>query len=402
VGSSNPSFGVFGVTPLTNGNYVVDSPSWNGSRGAVTWADGSMGIRGTIDSTNSLLGSNPNDNVGYGDVYPLTNGDYVVSSSTWNNNRGAATWGDGGTGIAGVVSADNSLVGSNPGDKVGANVKLLSNGNYVVNSNQWNAIRGAVTWGNGSTGVSGIVSDANSLVGSSPNDEVGFPGVYALNNGNYVVCCGKWNGGRGAVTLADGSTGVSGTIATDISLVGSNPGDMVGAGGVFTLSNGNYVVDSPIWNGIRGAVTWENANTGLSGTVSAANSLVGNNPGDLGFFYVTALSNGNYVVTSPYWNGVRGAVTWGNGSTGTSGTISDANSLIGSNPGDQVSTYRAIPLTNGNYVIESQLWNNNRGAVTWGNGNTGVSGTISDANSLLGSNPGDYVGSNVIALSNGN
>jgi hypothetical protein len=31
--------------------------------------------------------------------------------------------------------------------------------------------------------------------------------------------------------------------------------------------------------------------------------------------------------------------------------------------------------------------------VTWGNGNMGVSGTISDANSLIGSNPGDEVGS---------
>jgi hypothetical protein len=55
---------------------------------------------------------------------------------------------------------------------------------------------------------------------------------------------------------------------------------------------------------------------------------------------VTPLSNGNYVVGSPYWNGGypngRGAVTWGNGSIGVSGTISGANSLIGNNPGDQV------------------------------------------------------------------
>ena len=56
---------------------------------------------------------------------------------------------------------------------------------------------------------------------------------------------------------------------------------------------------------------------------------------------VTALSNGNYVVDSPYWNGDRGAVTWGNGSTGISGTISAANSLVGSNPGDEVGGLQA-------------------------------------------------------------
>ena len=58
---------------------------------------------------------------------------------------------------------------------------------------------------------------------------------------------------------------------------------------------------------------------------------------------VTPLSNGNYVVESPYWNGNRGAATWGNGSTGISGTISAANSLVGSNPGDGVGTVTASP-----------------------------------------------------------
>ncbi len=41
---------------------------------------------------------------------------------------------------------------------------------------------------------------------------------------------------------------------------------------------------------------------------------------------VTALSNGNYVVRSPYWdNGAAtdaGAVTWGSGTTGCTGAVS--------------------------------------------------------------------------------
>src|SRR5207237_8145368 len=101
------------------------------------------------------------------------------------------------------------------------------------------------------------------------------------------------------------------------------------------------------------------------------------------------LSNGNYLVGSPDWNGGRGAVTWGNGSTGISGTISDQNSLVGSSPGDAVGAgiaplnlsergFVVTLLTNGNYVVSSSFWNgpyfNARGAVTWGNGTTGTSG----------------------------
>ena len=74
---------------------------------------------------------------------------------------------------------------------------------------------------------------------------------------------------------------------------------------------------------------------GLSGAVSAANSLVGSTANDqVGFWGVTALSNGNYVVSSPDWdNGAiadAGAVTWGNGTSGVTGAVSAANSLVGS------------------------------------------------------------------------
>ena len=48
------------------------------------------------------------------------------------------------------------------------------------------------------------------------------------------------------------------------------------------------------------------------------------------------LANGNYVVRSPYWdNGAAadaGAVTWGDGTSGVTGAVSAANSLVGSRP----------------------------------------------------------------------
>ena len=62
---------------------------------------------------------------------------------------------------------------------------------------------------------------------------------------------------------------------------------------------------------------------------------MGSHASDLvGYADVTALSNGNYVVISPYWdNGAianAGAVTWGSGTSGVTGPVSSANSLVGS------------------------------------------------------------------------
>ena len=133
-------------------------------------------------------------------------------------------------------------------------------------------------------------------------------------------------------------------------------------------------------------MTWGNGSTGISGTVSAANSLVGTTEPPSNVSYVgigvTTLSNGNYVVDSPGWNGV-GAATWGNGSTGISGTISSANSLVGINPFDLTGNYGSVtPLSNGNYVVSS-----GRGA-TWANGTSGQTldglNTITPQNTVLG------------------
>src|SRR5262249_11378597 len=146
------------------------------------------------------------------------------ASSSWDNgaivNAGAATWCNGTTGVIGVVSAANSLVGSTTNDLVGSQgVTALTNGNYAVRSPGWHngaaANAGAVTWGSGATGVSGVVSAANSLVGAAATDLIGSAGVTALANGNYVVASPFWDNGAiadaGAVTLGSGTTGVSGT-----------------------------------------------------------------------------------------------------------------------------------------------------------------------------------------------
>ena len=420
--TADDQVGSGGVTALTNGNFVVLSPNWdNGGivdAGAVTWESGAVGVNGAISASNSLVGSTEADQVGYW-VTALTNGNYVVLSPHWNNgltgfSAGAATWGSGTAGVSGVVSTSNSLVGSTEDDQIGNWVTALTNGNYVVSSPYWdNGLAaydaGAATWGNGTTGVTGEVSGANSLLGSSPNDHVGS-GIAALSNGNYVVDSENWhtNASVGAVTWANGTTGMIGLVSAANSLVGSNAGDLVGY--TAALPNGNYVVESPYWaNGYMqpgaGAVTWGNGTSGVTGVISASNSLVGSKSGS-GPSYVAVLSNGNYVIGSPYWdNGAVanvGAATWANGTTGITGQITTSNSLVGSAIGDEVGA-DVTALANGNYVVRSSYWGTTKGAATWGNGTTGTTGVVTAANSLVGSSIGDYVGHfGVFGLSSGN
>ncbi|MDZ4683694.1 MAG: hypothetical protein SH850_01315, partial [Planctomycetaceae bacterium] len=421
-----------GVTVLTNGNYVVRSATWdNGAlidAGAVTWGNGATGVSGVISAANSLIGNSANDYVGLNDsVTALSNGNYVVRTLEWNNgifsNAGAVTWGNGTTGIRGIITAANSLVGSTYFDEVGSTgITALSNGNYVVRSATWDngavSDAGAVTWGNGTTGVSGVVSASNSLVGSTASDNIGNTGVTALNNGHYVVRSTNWDNGAatnaGAVTWGNGTMGVGGVVSAANSLVGSTSSDNVGITGIIALNNGSYVFRSQNWDNAAsidaGAVTWGSGTTGVSGAVSAANSLIGSTASDAVGTAITALSNGHYVVRSPTWdNGAAanaGAVTWGSGTTGVSGVVSAANSLVGTKTNDNIGNDGITVLGNGNYVVRSAGWDNgataNVGAVTWGNGATGISGSGSTANSLIGTTSNDSVGSSgVAALTNG-
>jgi hypothetical protein len=423
VGSNNQDNVGSSVIALKNGNYVVLSPGWaNGSAsraGAVTLADGSTGVSGPVSTANSVVGTTSGDAVGLHGIVELANGNFVISSRVWNNGAGASTWVNGSTGLTGAVSAANSLVGSAMNDLVGiSGVTALSNGNYVVASRLWTNSGvsgiGAVTWANGSTGLTGTVSPANSLIGSSANDLVGLGGAIALSNGNYVVNSFGWNNGTatqvGAATWGNGSTGLIGVVSSTNSLVGSTTGDEVGSTGISALSNGNYVIGSPTWhNGASadaGAATWVDGSKASSGTVSLANSLVGTDNDHVGFAIV-ALTNGNYVVRSPNWNNGSntnaGAVTWRNGSAASAGVVSTANSLVGSASNDYVGNgFGVLALSNGNYVVSSANWSANAGAATWVNGSTGLSGSISAANSLVGGAANDFVAYGLTALSDGN
>src|SRR5262249_23501613 len=155
----------------------------------------------------SLYGSTSGDYVGEGGIFPLPNGNFVVDSSSWNNGAahqaGAVTYVNGATGLVGPVTASNSLVGTSTTDQAGSNsgprVTVVANGDYVVASTLgtrgWTTGVGAVTFAKGPAGLSGPATASNSLVGTTPSDAVGNGTITPLTNGDYVVSSISWHNG---------------------------------------------------------------------------------------------------------------------------------------------------------------------------------------------------------------
>ena len=429
------------VVALPNGRYVVFSSGDTTYQGHATWADAGGVTFGFVDNSNSLYSVHPTDFVN-GGVTVLSNGNYVVYAPQWWSGStsyvGSATWVDGSnghpmgeTGVSAVVSSSNSLVGATGNDRVGyGGVVALSNGNYVVKSPNWSVV-GAATWGDGAAGTAGTVSASNSLVGSHSNDQVGYT-VVALTNGNYVVGSYNWANGAttaaGAATWGDGSTAgtrLVGAVSASNSVVGSSSSDNVGQN-IVALTNGNYVVSSSFWhagaNAYAGALTWANGSNGhladgsLGGAISSANSLVGSSAYDQVGAVAFALPNGNYVSYEGNWASNTGAVTWGNGASGTVGVVSSANSLVGATTSDRVGSpgafdWNYLKLTSdGNVLIRSPNAGltglANVGAMTWMDSSNGhlmdgnLGGVISATNSYFGATANEQFG-NVKALTVG-
>lgn len=461
-----------GVQSVGGGaGYMVASPYWtdsgnaaagryleNNPNGAVTWVDAGNGqvfgtgtVGAAVSGSNSLIGdagdlmgsqanssSSPISTRIYNGaetkstravasssgVKVLTNGNYLVVDTDWNGGRGAVAFAAGNAGVAGAVSASNALVGATAGDGVGTGVLELSGSNYVVlapAADVGAVDGGAVAWGSGTAGISGAISTANSVYGTTASSRVGSGGAIGVGapdgNGlhpNAIVLSPEW-GNRssatstvsyGAVTWLDGSTGFAtgqgaagAAVSAGNSLVGSNPGDYVGSFHYADSRSTSSTSDSSGLSKVTG--DW---NAVLSATV------------DL-------LTNGDYLVRSPSWDGGKGAITWGSGSAGLAGAVSSANSLVGSvadvvsassanatrggksftdttyhltTTGDHVGLLGQV-LDNGNYIAISPYWNGGRGAVTWvGSGNR--TGTVSAGNSLVGSTPDTYSDANQSAI----
>lgn len=374
--------GLFGrnVRGLPNGNFVVSDPGYDAGAvldvGAVHLYDGN-----TLTRIATLTGSTAADQVGLDGADPgvivLPNGNYLVRTQNWDNgalvNVGALTYCNSVTGCDGVVSAANSLVGTTANDFVGISVKVLSTGHYVSIQQVWDnplggiVNTGAVTFCSGSSGCTGPVSGSNSLIGARTEDRVGA--FLPLSNGNYVVATRNWD----------------------------NP--------------------SPSLRTDAGAVSWCSGTSGCQGPVSSGNSLIGSTANDRVGDLVAALGDGSYVVGSGGWDKPSpalvdaGAATWCSSSGSCNGlVVTAASSLTGATANDQVGGgLNAFPLPNGAYAMSTQSFDvplgaTDVGAVTWcAAGGIGCTGTVvSPANSLVGARLGDLFGPQIVPLKNGN
>ncbi len=387
---------------LGSGNFLVSSPLWSGSAGALTTFNPTTGVSGRVSAANSLVGTAAGDQIGSGGIQTLTGGKLVIFSPNWNSAAGAITWADGTSGISGVVSASNSLVGATSNDRVGnSGINVLAGAKYYVATDAWNSSAGAITWVDPTAPPVGLVSSTNSLVGSSANDHVGGGGVFNLGAGKSLIFSPNWSSDRGAVTWFDQAAGTVGVVGAGNSLVGSTAGDQVGSGSWDTVGS-KIVINSPRWNnaGIApsaGAMTWANPGAPIFGAVSATNSLVGSNTNDrVGDNGIEFIDGVHYAVVTPTWNGDRGAVTWIDSAALIVGAISAGNSLVGSIANDQVGSGGFANLGSGKSLVFSPNWSNgaatSAGAVTWFDNTSGSVGTVGSSNSLIGSSSNDQVG----------
>lgn len=453
------------VEILQGDAYAVVWPNWTNSArdatgaGAITFNFSNVGTSGVVGAANSLVGNEPGS-MNEARIVTLAGGfgdNYLVANPGWSDvvaqqaANGAVTFVARSTGIAGEVTAANSLIGGSSNQRIGDDVRVRDDGNYLVVAPNWGnevngvANVGAVTFGAGATGVVGKVSATNSFVGILDGDHVGSGGIYNVADGNFVISSPEVFDGRGLVTWANGANGVKGTRDAIVpGLRGSTPGDRVGSF-VTVLSNGNYIVHSSEWtfddgDGIVldqvGAMTWVAGATGIIagsasniGVVSRTNSLTGNAANArFGSGGVLQLVNDNYVVLSPDWTDdaaspEKGAVTYLLGDSGSvpgggpDGIASAANSVVGTFAHDRIGAdmdggLAVNQVSSGGtvqtVVVRSPRWDGERGAVTWMNGldghlpgRTGPGGIVDIDNSVVGDTVGDRVGEEYRDLGNG-
>ncbi|MGE0386612.1 MAG: filamentous hemagglutinin N-terminal domain-containing protein, partial [Gammaproteobacteria bacterium] len=324
----------------------------------------------------------------------------------------------------------SSLIGTHAGDQVGAgglydfdecclSLPGMPDGTVVLSHPFYNNDGGALTPFNviSGMGIGTAVSDG-SVPGVAANSIVGNPGDFITSSffdvdalpGKTVMFNEDALGGRGAVTVLNSAsltfaaTGGFGMVSAANSLVGVATTDHVGSAGAFQISSGNYYIRSPDFNSFGGALTFFNAGTTPVGTVSNANSILGNAGDQLASGFFQYLDANTLAMATPDFGGGRGAVTVVNPTTGQFkagggfGFIGSGNSLVGSATTDAVGNGGVTFLGGNGYYIESPDFNSLGGALTFISPTVIPVGVVSASNSIMG-NAGEGLGSGGIVNS---
>jgi len=243
-----------------------------------------------------------------------------------------------------------SIYGDAAGDQLGfGSITKLANNNFVIASPLDNAGAGSVRLMSGASGA----QIGPTIEGDDANDSIGLF-VTALGNDNFVIASPFDDVDPGSGNLVDAGSVrlVSGLDGTVLDLIkGSTAGDTIfglggiGSGGIIALSNNNYVIASP-GPLLEGSVQLA---SGVDGTLIGT-AINGNDPLSSAVTFVTAMTFGNYVISSTLDNGGAGSVRLVNGTNGDEIT-GDLPALAG--PGDNFGFITAI--NNNHFVITAPL-----------------------------------------------
>jgi hypothetical protein len=251
-------------------------------------ASGQVGVSGHVDPDRSLVGGASYDRIGQA-LRLLGDGNWLAISIGWGTpgapERGAITWGHASVPPVGTVSPLNSLVGQTALDRVGWTTPVsLADGSYLVQSPYFDADgivdAGAVTYGAAGIGVRGVVSAQNSILGSTPNGGFSQQGL-RFQASDYAIADFGWRNASGeilgAVVFPD-SMPPAGLIIDNRPLLGRSTNDRVVGAEAAVLRSGHRLsvsafAESPAGND-AGRVTIVHPNE-LPTTVSAGNSVYG-------------------------------------------------------------------------------------------------------------------------------
>ena len=360
----------FSIKALPNNNFVIASPYDDvGAGPSVVNAGSVILVSGTTGAQigSTFAGNATNDYLGNGGVTALTNNNFVINSPSDDvgvSDAGSVMLINGATG----AQIGSTLAGNASGDQLGASgITALTNNNFVIASYLDDIVLfggfssvvdgGSVMLINGATGA----QIGSTFAGNATNDYLGRSSVTALTNNNFVIASAYDDVGvsnAGSVMLINGLTGSQ----IGSTLAGNAANDYLGFSAITALTNNNFVIASE-YDNLGGSVVDAGSVILVSGATGAqiGSTLAGNTASDfLGFSGITALTNNNFVIASPYDDvGVSdaGSVMLVNGATGALiGTI------VGDTASDQLGYSFITALTNNNFVIASE--NDNVGGIT--------------------------------------
>ncbi|CAN5618016.1 hypothetical protein BH11PSE7_BH11PSE7_19040 [soil metagenome] len=392
-----------------NGSLLLDPKNLT-----IANASGQLGVLELADPNNEANGAGDFGNT----ILDIGNGRVLVTDpfdTAGGANAGAIYIYDKASG-----SLLSALTGSHSGDGIGGGGYQFQGTSYVFKSGTWNGNFGAWTWINSTTGASapgsGIISAANSLVGTAANDLLSAS-LSTSTSGRALLIAPRYGNGAGALASFT-NAGFAGTLDSGSALVGSSPTDNIGNYGSSYLTGNYYAIFSANWGGNKGAITVIDTTQALSGVVGSTNSLVGSATGDLvgnGTSSLRQFNNGKVMVFSSQWGGGKGAFTVFDGVNLVKGTVDATTSLVGSTTSDGSNFVIQNCSTSGSctsyafgsadyFLITNPYWNANSGSVTFLSRYTAAAasptGTLSSANSLIGA-AGDFVGLGGVSVLSG-